>query len=872
MDTSSPHLRRKEKLRLWGFLLLILAAILFAILAVGRAPSRETHDAILTSLRAIDINHASLQRDVLQARAGLLQNYDPLVASVVNLHGAVTKLRSLFSQSDVASDSSLERPLDILSQSIDADEAMVEEFKTRNALLQNSLAIFNEVLSELHESQFEEMQRALSSSNDLGNLMMRFAAQPDDGLAQRIRYQLDALLQSNASVVSDLRTLVTHGRMVLVTLPTVDNIIWSVQASKTSANAEALQQKYLDAFGRLSSRSAWTRTFLGSVSVMLCGYIGFLVYRLRCQREMLAQRLDFEAVLRVLKERFERESEDFSTAMTASLAALADFFEAEKYRFATVSIETGQSEIEFGFPQTPLFEEVVRDFAAQKGSGQGHPFFHRNLHRHGVDGFGSNVMSDGAAVALATDDRTAAILLLEYAEIRVKPNADEILLLRGAIEALVQCIETHRSEQEKEQLETQLEHSQRLEAVGTLAGGIAHEFNNVLAAMLGYGEMALQTTSVPSQTRRYLEEIVSSGERAKHIIDQILTFSRKRERVSRPFDMSEAVADIIPLLKISLSRGLELEASLSDGPVPIVGNPIEIQQIVMNLCSNAAQASQEGGLIHISLTAVETRQKKPLSHAELPPGNYAYLSVTDNGSGIAESVLPHIFEPFFTTKENTGGTGLGLAAVHGNVTGMMGSLDVESRLGEGTRFGLYFPLSRQTPISLKQFFDERLVPLGSGQTVLILEQETTLRLMYEEKIAAVGYEPVGFADMDSLLAWLRGEGNTPDLVILDAATVEMSQQTRLDPLLGKIPILLIADQVTDTWLGGRSLRTIGALRKPVSSMNLISAVFSKIDKAELPSCSPLQADTLHPSIDSKENSSSDYICNPLGEFENKPRE
>jgi signal transduction histidine kinase len=842
MDTGSQHRQRKKGRELRGLLLLILGAVLFAVLAVGRGPSREMHEAILTSLRAIDINHASLQRDVLQASSGLVRNYDPLVDSVVNLHGAVTRLRDLFSRSNVGCDSALEKLLAKVSESIDGDEALVEELKTRNALLQNSLAIFNQVLSELHEDPHPEVQRALTASNDLGNLMMRFAAQPADDLAQRIRLQLDALLEPDAAPVPDFRTLVIHGRLILITLPLVDETVSLVQGSETSVRAQVLQQKYLDAFGKTSLRSGWSRVFLGTISVILCGYIALLIYRLRAQTQRLTQRLDFEATMSLVKARFDGEPADFSGAVEASLALLAQLFEAERYRFAILNIETGDTEQQFGSPEDGPFEIMIRDFSAyllsraRRREASDQRFYYRNLQRQGEQAFTGNATSAGAAIATEISDHAAALLIFEHREARMKPSSDEILLLRGAIEILTQCVETYRSRREREQLEARLEHSQRLEAVGTLAGGIAHEFNNVLGAVLGYGEMALHVLRRPSQARHYVEQIVSSGGRAKHIIDQILTFSRKRERVSRPLDIAEAVADIIPLLRMSLPHGFELTADLSEKPLPILGNPIEIQQIVMNLCKNAAQASAETRSVGIVIRAVETRMKTALSHGELAPGCYVLLSICDRGSGIAENVLPHIFEPFFTTKSNLGGTGLGLAAVHGNVTGMNGQIHVESQLNIGTRFDLYFPISLEPPIPLNQFFAEQSVPLGNGQTVVIVEQELTLRQMYEEKIAALGYEPIGFASLEALLKWLDAEANTADLIIMDVVSAAASGHLKIDGSIGTAPILLIADYAGDTSIDEQSLRTMGALRKPVSSISLASAMFDKINKVN--NCSP----------------------------------
>lgn len=152
--------------------------------------------------------------------------------------------------------------------------------------------------------------------------------------------------------------------------------------------------------------------------------------------------------------------------------------------------------------------------------------------------------------------------------------------------------------------------------MGTLADGIAHEFNNVLGAILGYGEMAVQLLRKPTPTRHYVEEILKSGARAKHIVDQILTFSRKRKRIVKPFDVGDAVADILPLLQATLGNHVAIESSLNGGPAVVEGNPVEVHQLVMNLCKNASQASACGQTVKIDAHTVHVQRRKVLSHGE----------------------------------------------------------------------------------------------------------------------------------------------------------------------------------------------------------------------------------------------------------------
>ncbi len=834
MEPSSKPRRRRSTIELWRIVLIVSGAIAFALFAFWRIPSRETHEAILTALRAIDINHASLQRDVLQARAGLLRNYDPLAESIGNLHAAIARLSMLFPESGVETTADLTVELGRLSKSIDRDEQLVEQFKTDNALLQNSLSIANQMLSELHGGEDEPTRSALADSPDLGNLMLRFASQPDDRLESTIRSQLDRLSRSGAGTRPDVRSYVTHAKMILTILPQVDSTIEAIQQSQTSTEAQALQSEYLDGYGMLSSQSAWSRLLLGSISALLCGYVAVLIYRLRSQTHKLTQQLDFENLISDIKKRFYEDFDTITDALSDSLQMTADFFDAGQFAFAVLNSQTGEIEHVSGESDTMSFQTLVERFSQGLRSHsaeekiQWDRFYYDNLQQSDLHNLPEGLLSAGSLAASRIGEQSIGLLFLEHSQVRRKPEADEVRLLGNAVVTLAQCIRTHRDREERNALEARLEHSQRLEAVGTLAGGIAHEFNNALGAILGYGEMALQIRRNANQTRRYVQEMVSSGQRAKHIIDQILTFSRKRDRISQPFDLAEAVRDIFPLIRMSLPPTNNVTLSEESVP-PVLGNPIELQQVLMNLCTNAVQACGEYGEVNVDVSSIDLLGRTYLSHGELGAGRYTVLSVTDNGAGIPPTVLPHIFEPFYTTKAKSGGTGLGLAAVHGYVSGMNGRIDIESRSESGTRFRLYFPASARKAIPLSDFFNERILNRGAGETILIGQRESTVRLLHEDKIAALGYEPVGLSSLGGVKRWIGRNTRLPDLIILDLDlwTVKPSLAA-IAAEFAPVPTIFMVDPQRDT-VDPRFVSDYTILRKPVSAINLASTLSKVID-------------------------------------------
>jgi hypothetical protein len=245
---------------------------------------------------------------------------------------------------------------------------------------------------------------------------------------------------------------------------------------------------------------------------------------------------------------------------------------------------------------------------------------------------------------------------------------------------------------------------------------------------------------------------------------------------------------------------------------------------------NAAQASPNDGLIDITIETRRYHHGMSLSHHDLAPGEYVVVSVADQGSGIPASALPHIFEPFFTTKAKSGGTGLGLAAVHGHVTGMRGRIDVESAPDQGTRFRLFFPAVNRIPLPLAQFFDERTVPLGKGEVVLIAQSDTDLRLLYEEKIAALGYEPFGFATFAALKRHLSSPSRQADLVLLDLDLWPgLPDLGAVVDEFRPIPTLFLADPER-SGLDHHRLSKVPILKKPVSSLNLATTLSSMIGK------------------------------------------
>jgi len=371
------------------------------------------------------------------------------------------------------------------------------------------------------------------------------------------------------------------------------------------------------------------------------------------------------------------------------------------------------------------------------------------------------------------------------------------------------------AEAQRDRLEVQLRQAQKLEAIGTLAGGIAHDFNNILAAILGYGEMAQKDAPEGTPLRRHIDAALSAGMRAKSLVERILAFSRSGIGERVPVNVQSVVFEALDLVAASLPTGVRLERQLNAGSAAVLGDPIQVHQVIMNLCANAIQAMKSKGAITVSLDVVE-QQERIVTTSVLAGGRYIRLQVRDTGVGIAAHVLERIFDPFFTTKEVGVGTGLGLSLVHGIVTDLGGGIDIESRVGEGSTFTVYMPW--QNNVAAPPAVAEKVQP-GTGEIILLVDDEETLVRLGEEMIAELGYEPVGFTSSVAALATFRAAPERFNAVLSDEAMPDMTGSElalEIRKIRPDIPIVLMSGYVTTALSSrARDAGVVEVLSKPL---------------------------------------------------------
>jgi PAS domain S-box-containing protein len=388
-------------------------------------------------------------------------------------------------------------------------------------------------------------------------------------------------------------------------------------------------------------------------------------------------------------------------------------------------------------------------------------------------------------------------------------------------------------------LASQLYQAQKMEAIGTLAGGIAHDFNNILAPIIGYSELSLN--AIPQDNRLYhnIEQILRSAVRARDLVKQILTFSRKAEQEHKPVQVSILIKETLKLIRSTLPSTIEIRQALDEDAIEsiVTADPTQIHQVLMNLCANASHAMREhGGTLSISLKNVAIDESARRDLADLEPGPCLKLTVADTGHGIDESVRQRIFEPYFTTKGQSEGTGLGLALTYGIVKSLSGAISVFSEPGKGTTFDVYLPRVRtmSQPVPAVQ---PATLPTGQG-LVLVVDDERSIVDMLREMLESLGYDVAErYSSYDALQAF-RARPDCFDLVITDLTMPHMTGIELAKEILkvrADIPILLctgFSETADEKRIRLQGIR--GLLMKPVALCDLAETVSKALSRGKLP--------------------------------------
>ncbi len=338
-------------------------------------------------------------------------------------------------------------------------------------------------------------------------------------------------------------------------------------------------------------------------------------------------------------------------------------------------------------------------------------------------------------------------------------------------EIAIDITDVIKAEEEKAELQRQINQLQKLEAIGRLAGGIAHDFNNILVAIRGNAQLALMKMHDDDPLRTRIEAIIEASDKAAALTRKILAFSRKQDFELRIVNINEVIAELKRMIERLMGEDIELHFDLYGEPLAVKCDISQIEQVIMNLAVNARDAMPNGGKLTIKTSAVTLTDEYVSAHIGAKTGNYALIEVSDTGVGMSKEVMEKCFEPFFTTKQ--GGTGLGLATVYGIVKQHNGNIWVYSEEGKGTTFKIYLPLTEGQSEKLKSLHNAQEIPKGK-ETVFVVEDNNETRIVTSEMLRNLGYKVYEAKDAEEALSIFKEKANEIDIILTDVVMPKMS--------------------------------------------------------------------------------------------------
>jgi len=396
---------------------------------------------------------------------------------------------------------------------------------------------------------------------------------------------------------------------------------------------------------------------------------------------------------------------------------------------------------------------------------------------------------------------------------------------------IVSYVAAKRDVTREVQLEAQFRQAQKMEAMGTLAGGIAHDFNNILTVIFGYGSLLQFVTKKDQEVYKMVEEILRAANRAKELVQQILTFSRRREQKREFIRLVPVIKEATKFLRASLPANVQIDMELAENAPAVLADPTQIYQVVMNLATNALHAMEgQQGRLTVKLEAFTPDEMFLATHSKLRPIPYTRLTIADTGHGMDARTMERIFEPFFTTKPVGKGTGLGLAVVLGIIQSHDGAITVDSQIGRGTTFSLFFPAQTADRVVAEAAADQ--LPLGNGQKIMVVDDEAAVAVMVQELLKTLNYQATVCNRPSEAIALIQKYPDRYELVITDLTMPEMNGLDLARQVRARcpdVPIILVSGFATT--LTESDLKEVGIcqlLPKPVAMTDLAKALQQRL--------------------------------------------
>ncbi|MDY0038974.1 MAG: PAS domain S-box protein [Desulforhabdus sp.] len=471
---------------------------------------------------------------------------------------------------------------------------------------------------------------------------------------------------------------------------------------------------------------------------------------------------------------------------------------------------------EYGWSEWELLQMNIKDLIQER-------------FRHEFSDYLSRIVENGrdeGVLAMTTKD--GRDLIVEYRNVLVYDSNQNPIGVKGTAKDITEKIRMNR---ERKQLREQIRRVQKMEAIGTLTGGIAHEFNNILAIILGSTELAIDETNPDSTTMANLNQVRAATLRAAHIVQQLLSFSRKSEKKRSPLKITPIVKEAALFIRNSVPASIQIHEEIDCDADMTMGDPSQIQQLSINLLTNAAEAMREkGGKLTLRLTNQILGEERESGFQQLKSGRYVRLDVSDTGQGIDPHLLEKIFDPYFTTKGLGLGRGMGLSVVHGIVRDHEGGIHIDTKQGEGTTFSVLFPTIME-PTELPA--DSPEIVRGGTETILMVDDEEQLVSLGKTILEGLGYKVETSTDPVKALELFGADPDQYDLVITDMTMPHMTGSHLASEILKirpQIPIILCTgyhEQIDEEKAKAAGIRAY--LEKPLDRKRLAANVRQAID-------------------------------------------
>jgi signal transduction histidine kinase len=818
-------------MRLWPGAIgaLLLLALLTWLLVRAIDTNAPVHAEVLRAFDDFALAEASLNRDVLQARAGLLRDYDALTKAAKAMEDALDRLR-FHAQMEGLDPGAVDR----LAATFGQQEEQTESFKSSNALLQNSLSYVG-LLSTSPAFAAQDAQLA-PATGALAAAILHLTRDTSPDAVKALQERIDRFAVQAPTVGPDAdaaQALLGHARLLHDLLPAVDETLKVLVAVPSRRPLEEMRGLFADRQSAVEATAQRFQLLLYLVSLLLLVMLVRLGLRLRARALAQRRRAAFEHVIAENSTRLINCPPAETTARLNQV--LGELCRAIGVERGYVVLDENPTRVNAwcadGTAYPAGWPDQALALSAQLGTAGPDiitlPDVAALPPGDVKDVLAAAGVRGWACVPLIRPGRVRAVLGFDAMQPwRPKPAWDRVFplpVVRLAGDAVANAIEREFLERDRARLTTRLERARRMQMIGSLASGIAHNFNNIIGAILGFSEMAEPQLVPGSKPAQHVDEIRRAAERGRDLIDKILTFGRRRDARVRPVQVRTLFEEAASLLRASLPSGVEL--IIEDLPIDaaVSGEPAQLQQVILNLCTNAAQAMEGSGCIRLCAEQKDVAAHFLLSHGELTPGRYVCLAIVDTGPGFDERVARRLFEPFFTTR--SAGTGLGLATVREIVRDHDGAMNVQSNAGHGSRFEVWLPVAAAGGTA---GVGPPTLPPGRGETVLIVESEREQRLCDEEMLAALGFEPVGFERPADAIAACRSTPDRFDIILVSHASQTpdgLDLARALHEVAPRQPMLLATASTVDVSIDALSGVGISELlRRPLVSTELAAAL------------------------------------------------